>query len=1487
MMFKEDPIQHLRKSLGGHKRAASSSTTPKQGRLTSSSGTSSGEGIDLKQTKAINELKSLLDSEEDYRQLLLNRSAEFPTLLRFLKAEKGNVKKAADRLRAHMKWWQHQRPDNIMSRDIKDSLWFSRGIGTFGGFDKAGRPCIIIFPALHAPPLSKQEIETVAFWVIERLLRTMIEGVYQFNILLDFTSCICTKDYLTSVSTMVDLCIMLRRHYPCSLANIFILNPTTLWSVFLRTILHATGLSNKDLTRKIIVIREEVVRERLLEYFDRDQLPIEYGGTAHFLTDQQSSLLKVLQRTPSEPRRRKSHDSHTYHKCNEDISSIFLATHSAGESNPRLSYLSRGQRAPLPSTARQSPVNSGQHVTSPEQTLDIRSGSASVVGAELTLNSHAPDKIPLRSSAPHSKRNSREGRDGRGGRASPPPSSSPKPTTQTGSRSLTALVSPKNSGTLPSARPVRPLTVCSVNPKVEERARYAWEIDYKELDILEQIGAGGMGIVYKAKFRGTTVAVKKLNTTGHPTRSEFKRFLREIDIMSKLRHPNILLLMGACLEYPNICVITEYISEGDVLRYIKKKRRSFLRKLEIAIDAARGMLFLHLRNPPCLHQDLKASNLLVDRSGRVKVGDFGIAQVQEELMTLDGEQPGEASASKAMLKLSTPNQCFGTLNWLPPEVLNAEQRSKEADVWSFGMVLWELLSEQVPFQDMSQLEIILAIMENKMPSFPTDDCPPEYAELIRDCWQPQPEERPSFQEILTRLEALQQRLKMVDDSRRETFPPHFPSVVASTSAAASAKEVRRSSMPSPQRPPLMAPLPSFGNSKSSPRLISSNDGKEQELQKWLHDLDPRFVKYAKHFLSQEVYLESALKLTSAELIELGLPLGVRKKILEHNQQRLSLSDVDKSEDDDEGEGGFVSKEVELNESGEVSFLALASSSSEDEKREDSDENNYADLQGLKHKPSASSRTNFYGGYADVAPPSASISSRTNSYANTSSPSTSSSRSSYNYYASYSTSGEEASHVVALDSDDDDDSEDDEKEVDLEKLNFQSRVKLSYGDIGAVSAPTSPSSFLSLDSDDDEADSEAELQRKAEAKPKPKPKVRTTKIVGYAAESVSSFSYGDATTTAAVQNEIDLDEEEGEEEAKQKEENEESEVKEEPGWTIIKKTSARSGTVIISRGDEAGMVMPRSPSADNKQQQAKAIEANGSKILERVNSARLFLPYRQIKHKELKWREKIGSGAFGAVYKGTWRGSAVAIKKLDVYLDDEAMAEFKREASLMHLLGNHPNIVSFVGAATNQEEGTPCLVTQFCRNGSLYDLLCKKQTKLPWVTMVKMARDASSGLLHLHAEGVIHRDIAARNVLVGDNYNVYISDFGLSRVKKAAHSANRTQSTIGPIKYMAPEAIRCREYSEKSDAFSFGILLWEMWTRSKEPFPELPPAAVAQKVAYEGLRLSIPEDCDPTWKKLMLSCWNEDPALRPDFRTINKILRQQFKQLNVLYPPNNS
>jgi len=233
----------------------------------------------------------------------------------------------------------------------------------------------------------------------------------------------------------------------------------------------------------------------------------------------------------------------------------------------------------------------------------------------------------------------------------------------------------------------------------------------------------------------------------------------------------------------------------------------------------------------------------------------------------------------------------------------------------------------------------------------------------------------------------------------------------------------------------------------------------------------------------------------------------------------------------------------------------------------------------------------------------------------------------------------------------------------------------------------------------------------------------------------------------------------------------------------------------------------------------------------------------------------------------WHGITVAIKELKD-LSERELRAFEDEAALMKALTPHPNVVLLYGLV---KEPRFLIITEFLEGGSLASVL-KSDVEMTPPLLKKIVTGIALGMLHLHAEGIIHRDLAARNILIGDNWRVKVSDFGMSRQASDRSSVQQTQTTIGPVKWMAPESITKSQYSKKSDVWSFGVVLYEILTR-ETPYGNMPPLQVAAAVAYNGLRLAIPSHCPPILAEIMLSCWQDNPHSRPDFEAIFQKLEQ--------------
>ncbi|VYS45445.1 unnamed protein product [Arabidopsis thaliana] len=268
--------------------------------------------------------------------------------------------------------------------------------------------------------------------------------------------------------------------------------------------------------------------------------------------------------------------------------------------------------------------------------------------------------------------------------------------------------------------------------------------------------------------------------------------------------------------------------------------------------------------------------------------------------------------------------------------------------------------------------------------------------------------------------------------------------------------------------------------------------------------------------------------------------------------------------------------------------------------------------------------------------------------------------------------------------------------------------------------------------------------------------------------------------------------------------------------------------------------------------------------------------------EIPWNdlviaERIGLGSYGEVYHADWHGTEVAVKKfLDQDFSGAALAEFRSEVRIMRRL-RHPNVVFFLGAVTRPPNLS--IVTEFLPRGSLYRILHRPKSHIDERRRIKMALDVAMGMncLHTSTPTIVHRDLKTPNLLVDNNWNVKVGDFGLSRLKHNTFLSSK--STAGTPEWMAPEVLRNEPSNEKCDVYSFGVILWELATL-RLPWRGMNPMQVVGAVGFQNRRLEIPKELDPVVGRIILECWQTDPNLRPSFAQLTEVL----KPLNRLVLP---
>ncbi|KAF7810750.1 serine/threonine-protein kinase STY46-like isoform X1 [Senna tora] len=263
---------------------------------------------------------------------------------------------------------------------------------------------------------------------------------------------------------------------------------------------------------------------------------------------------------------------------------------------------------------------------------------------------------------------------------------------------------------------------------------------------------------------------------------------------------------------------------------------------------------------------------------------------------------------------------------------------------------------------------------------------------------------------------------------------------------------------------------------------------------------------------------------------------------------------------------------------------------------------------------------------------------------------------------------------------------------------------------------------------------------------------------------------------------------------------------------------------------------------------------------------------EIEPRHLKYGNKIASGSFGELFRGTYCSQEVAIKVLKAEeLSSDWQKEFAQEVYIMRKV-RHKNVVQFIGACTKPPH--LCIITEFMSGGSVYDYLHKKKGVFKFPSLLKVAIDVSKGMNYLHQNNIVHRDLKAANLLMDENHVVKVADFGVARVKD--QSGVMTAET-GTYRWMAPEVIEHKPYDQKADVFSFGVVLWELLT-GKLPYEYLTPLQAAIGVVQKGLRPTIPKNTHPKFVELLERCWQQEATLRPDFSEVIEILQQLAKEV---------
>nr|XP_039320781.1 focal adhesion kinase 1 isoform X23 [Saimiri boliviensis boliviensis] len=254
---------------------------------------------------------------------------------------------------------------------------------------------------------------------------------------------------------------------------------------------------------------------------------------------------------------------------------------------------------------------------------------------------------------------------------------------------------------------------------------------------------------------------------------------------------------------------------------------------------------------------------------------------------------------------------------------------------------------------------------------------------------------------------------------------------------------------------------------------------------------------------------------------------------------------------------------------------------------------------------------------------------------------------------------------------------------------------------------------------------------------------------------------------------------------------------------------------------------------------------------------------EIQRERIELGRCIGEGQFGDVHQGVYISPenpalAVAIKTCKNCTSDSVREKFLQEALTMRQF-DHPHIVKLIGVIT---ENPVWIIMELCTLGELRSFLQVRKYSLDLASLILYAYQLSTALAYLESKRFVHRDIAARNVLVSSNDCVKLGDFGLSRYMEDSTYYKASKGKL-PIKWMAPESINFRRFTSASDVWMFGVCMWEILMHGVKPFQGVKNNDVIGRIE-NGERLPMPPNCPPTLYSLMTKCWAYDPSRRPRF-----------------------
>jgi len=981
-----------------------------------------------------------------------------------------------------------------------------------------------------------------------------------------------------------------------------------------------------------------------------------------------------------------------------------------------------------------------------------------------------------------------------------------------------------------------------------------WEIDYDEIEMSEDVlGSGGYGEVRKAKWRGTEVAVK----TMHSKEADAQRTFRdEVKVMDALRHPNVVLFMAASTKPPHLAIVMEYMALGSLYHLLHNELipdLPMMLRYKIIYQAARGMHFLH--SSGIVHRDLKSLNLLLDTKWDVKVSDFGLTKFKDDAAKKRGDGPGGVVA--------------GSVQWVAPEVLAGADGVDYmlADVYSFGVVLWEVFTRETPYDGMSPAAVAVAVLRDgyRMP-IPDTMVSPGIAKLIGDCWNADPMARPVFKDIVDMFgpvispndrgtgtmgdgtmsssgaaaqsspssspsssSSIRQRFisgtnryrshdiisgthrDAGDDYRSWTLPDD---TLTSPSSAQSSLRDCDASATYPDARPNGRCLPSFLRSRKS-TTAGDDYGDDEPLSPPIC-ADPTAARQTPAFAISDIVDAAALwESTTRE----GNGAAMCEAMLTHNGiLRLHA----------ERFGGFelvgTNTNAGLGTDGTLCFafasveMACAWSSAVQDALARTDWPDAMKRAAALTAPARSSPDRCIdGGGGDIGQGKCGAQQQTR-YEGICVRMAVHLVGATQFDSVPGYTERPAAHGPAVD-----------HGCWLATMASAGQVLVShaaYGELHRASAGRANADLVRLcpvpsDAPPDGCDGDNAGTHDGSNGSRDKHQGRYIhRLAPLLAKDGNADGRQDARENKDKQA-ADPDTDDSDDD--------------ETGSRTVLCDAATASVLGGSRPKGAGLA-----SAD---------------------TCKWVINPRDITDKQL-----VGVGSSGMVFAARWKDATVAVKDYNMrHSDERTRLEFRAEAGALATL-SHPNVVKFIGACFD----TMAIVTEYVPMGSMravLDAASRHQTSLSQHDRLTMLTTAARGIAYLHSlePMIIHRDIKSSNLLVGEDFDVKVADFGFARVKQT----NATMTRCGTPCWTAPEVLKGERYDEKADVYSFGIVMWETLTGAR-PYADKNFATVLNDI-IEGVRPQVPRDCPPRLARLMSLCWDEDPSERPHMNEVVRAL----------------